>query len=92
MIELEVRLETSTALVAILDGHVQLACTHSPQSRELEGGSVVMVTSRMPSDALYLELADHLEIARIGDCDTPGTITTSVYAGIPFLREHARVP
>ena len=46
-----------------------------------------------------------MEIARIGDCDTPGTITTSVYAGhryaremdapptdIPFRREHARVP
>jgi dimethylamine/trimethylamine dehydrogenase len=104
--DLEVRLETSTALVAILDGHVQLACMHSPQRRELEGTSVVMVTSRIPNDALYRELAGHLEIARIGDCDTPGTITTSVYAGhryaremdagppadIPFRREHARVP
>ncbi len=112
LIELEVRLETSTALVAILEGHVQLACTHSRQIRELEVGSVVMVTSRIPSEALYLQLAEHgdgghhMEIVRIGDCDTPGTITTSVYAGhryaremdagppsdVPFRREHARVP
>jgi dimethylamine/trimethylamine dehydrogenase len=105
LIELEVRVETGTALQAIREDHVELACAYTSESRELEAGTVVMVTSRQPTDSLYFELTEHLEIARIGDCDTPGTIATSVYAGhryaremdapvsdVPFRREHAKVP
>jgi dimethylamine/trimethylamine dehydrogenase len=106
LINLGVRLETGAAVEAILDDSVELSCVYTSQSRELEAGTVVMVTSRRCDDALYRELADDIDITRIGDCDTPGTIATSVYSGhryaremdappssdVPFRREHARVP
>jgi dimethylamine/trimethylamine dehydrogenase len=106
LIDLDVRLETGTTLESILEGHVQLACAYTSRVREMEAGTVVMVTSRRPTDALYHELQDRIEITRIGDCDAPGTIARSVYAGhrfaremdtgpipdVPFRREHAMVP
>ena len=106
LIDLGVQLETGTALESILEGRVTLACAYTSRTRELEAETVVMVTSRQPSDALYFELVDRIEIARIGDCEAPGTIATSVYAGhryarerdavpqgdVPFRREHALVP
>jgi dimethylamine/trimethylamine dehydrogenase len=46
-----------------------------------------MVSSREPSDALFHELADRIDITRIGDCLAPGTIDTAVYAGHRYARE-----
>jgi dimethylamine/trimethylamine dehydrogenase len=105
LLELGVRVETGTALESIFDGGVELSCAYTEEERELEADSVVLVTSRRPEDRLYRELAGHAELARIGDCHTPGTIATAVYAGhryareldagpiadVPFRREHAKV-
>jgi dimethylamine/trimethylamine dehydrogenase len=73
----------------------------------MEASSVIMVTSRIPSDALYHDLADRIDITRIGDCLSPSSIARAVYAGhayaremdapidedaVPFRREHAQAP
>jgi dimethylamine/trimethylamine dehydrogenase len=105
LIRVGVQIETATALQAIGDGKVELACAYTGRRRSVEVASVVMVTSRDPLDALYHELADRIEIARIGDCLAPGTIATAVYSGhryaremdepesrASFRREHATVP
>jgi dimethylamine/trimethylamine dehydrogenase len=106
LLELGVHIETATDLEAILDDHVRLACAYTAEPREVEAASVIMVTSREPNDSLHRELSERIEITRIGDCDAPGMIATSVYAGhryaremdagpvpdVPFRREHARVP
>ena len=105
LLESGIRVETGTALDSIYDGGVELSCVYTEEERELEADSVVLVTSRRPEDRLYRELAGHAELARIGDCHTPGTIATAVYAGhryareldggpiadVPFRREHAKV-
>jgi dimethylamine/trimethylamine dehydrogenase len=106
LIELGVRLETATVLEAIGDGKVELSCAYSGRARALEVSSVVTVTSREPTDALFHELADRADITRIGDCLAPGTIATAVYSGhrcaremdepesrgVGFRREHAQAP
>ena len=105
LIRVGVRLETATALEAIGDGKVELACVYTGRRRTAEVASVVMVTSRDPLDALYHELANRIDIVRIGDCLAPGTIATAVYFGhryaremdepegrSSFRREHATVP
>jgi dimethylamine/trimethylamine dehydrogenase len=48
--------------------------------------SVVMVTARRSRDALYHELADRIDITRIGDCLAPGTIAACVRSGHRYAR------
>jgi dimethylamine/trimethylamine dehydrogenase len=73
-----------------------LACIYSGESRAIEVTSVVMVTSRLPDDILYHELANNNEglrdsglktLKQIGDCYGPATIAAAVYAGHRFARE-----
>ena len=105
MLELGVQLELGMALDSIGAEESLLACAYTGRTREVAAASVVMVTSRAPSDALYRELEERIEIARIGDCLAPATIAHAVYAGhryaremdadsgdeVPFRREHALV-
>jgi dimethylamine/trimethylamine dehydrogenase len=103
LIELGVRIEIDSAVRSLAAGRAELACVHTGRTREVEAASVVMVTSREPNDALYHELCERIDIARVGDCSAPGTIATAVFAGhryaremdageTPILRERARVP
>ena len=46
-----------------------------------------MVTARDPSDALFHELADRIDITRIGDCLAPGTIAACVRSGHEYAQE-----
>ena len=106
LIEIGVQIETATALSAVGEDFVELACIYSERERERAAQSVVLVTSRNPNDSLYAELEEKYPIERIGDCNAPGTIAHAVYAGhryaremdaspdadIPFRREHALAP
>jgi dimethylamine/trimethylamine dehydrogenase len=79
--------ETGTSLAGIGDGTTSLECIYTGNVREIDAASVVMITSRMPVDALYHALAGRIDIQRIGDCSAPGTIATSVYSGHQYARE-----
>jgi dimethylamine/trimethylamine dehydrogenase len=59
-------------------------------------GTLLLVTMRLPHDALYHELAADPEalqaagirsVTRIGDCYVPSTIAAAVYAGHRCARE-----
>jgi len=63
---------------------------------KLKADSVVMVTARLPVDALYYELQNLMEsgkaksiksIRRIGDSDAPVHIASAVYAGRKYALE-----
>jgi dimethylamine/trimethylamine dehydrogenase len=75
-----------------------LSCVYTQQTRLLETDAVVLVTSRVPRDGLYKEIAGKLESAtpesgpvptldKIGDCDAPAIIAAAVYAGHRYARE-----
>ena len=74
-----------------------LACGYTGRrERKLPAASVVMVTSRLPDDALYWELwpetrrlaeAGIATLRRIGDCHGPATIAAAVYEGHRYARE-----
>jgi len=100
-----VRIETQTTLASIHAGGVALACGYTGRTREVDAEHVVLVTSREPNDSLYAELADRIDIARVGDCSAPGIIAAAVAAGhryaremdadaadVPFLRDDVRLP
>jgi len=87
---------TSHALQEISTLDVTLACVYSGQPRLVDASSVVMVTSRLPEDAVYQELAADTQrlsdsgivtLKQIGDCHGPATIAAAVYEGHRFARE-----
>jgi dimethylamine/trimethylamine dehydrogenase len=106
LIELGVRIEIDSDIASLGAGKAVLACVHTGRTREVQAASVVMVTSREPNDALYHELCERIDIARVGECSAPGSIATAVFAGhryaremdaeeagdVPFLRDRPQVP
>ncbi len=52
MIDLGVQLELGMTVTSIGADKVLLACAYTGRRREVEAASVVMVTSRVPTDAL----------------------------------------
>jgi len=92
MIELGIRLELNTVIASLAKDGAVLACSYTGRTREIEVASVVMVTSREPTDSLYHELAERIDIERIGDCRAPGLIAAAVYAGHLYAREMDETP
>jgi len=82
-----VAIETSTSLMNIGEGSVELGCVFTGRTRSLPADHVVMVTSREPNDSLYGELYDRIDITRVGDCSAPGIIAAAVMAGHRYARE-----
>jgi dimethylamine/trimethylamine dehydrogenase len=83
-------------LVRIGDGEVEIEHTRSGERQRLPCGAVVLVTMRLPNDALYQELksppvaladAGINSVVRIGDCLAPSTIAAAVYGGHQYARE-----
>jgi len=86
--------------------HTNVACFSEARVtliNELTGGrtqrearTLISITARLPSDALYdslssapeqLSAAHIASVTRIGDCYAPGTIQAAVYSGHKFARE-----
>jgi dimethylamine/trimethylamine dehydrogenase len=66
---------------------VTTECAFTGDTRDIDASNVVIATSREPQDDLFYELADEVNITRIGDCLAPGTIATAVYSGHRYARE-----
>ncbi len=101
LIELGVGIEVNARLASIGDGVAALACVFTGRRREVAAATVLMVTSRLPHDALYRELAGDPQrlsdagiasLQRIGDCHGPATIAAAVYEGHRFARELGAEP
>jgi dimethylamine/trimethylamine dehydrogenase len=96
LIELGVEILANCNLRRIDTAEVELACMFTDRRTRHTAGTVVMVTARLPMDALYAELAADpgalgtakiKTITRIGDCLASGMIAHAVYSGHRYARE-----
>jgi dimethylamine/trimethylamine dehydrogenase len=83
LVEAGVELTTSHALVAVEGGEARLVDVYTSRERELPLDGLVLVTARLPNDALALELG----ATAVGDAYAPGTIATAVWDGRRFAEE-----
>ncbi len=95
LLSLGVELQPQRELDRVHEDYVETACVFTGKRRATAAGTLVMVTSRRPEEALYRALAADPEalaeagiksLARIGDCEAPGTIAAAVYAGHAYAR------
>ncbi len=96
MVEAGVELIPTTLLLSIEAGGVHLRDTLRHRDSEMAANGVVMITSRLPDDALYQELAAQPDAVKasgtrtlraIGDAYGPGPIATAVYEGHRYARD-----
>ena len=101
LLEMGVEILPLHDLAAIASGEVELACVYTGRDLKWAADTVVLVTARVPDDALYDELtgapdaladAGIKSVTRIGDCLAPGTIAAAVYSGHRYARELDDVP
>ena len=74
---------------------------YSGKTREIDCGTLVAATSRLPNDGLWQALAARreewrdagiLSVTRIGDCLAPGLIAAACYSGHEFARSAGAHP
>jgi|AraplaMF_Col_mMF_1032025.scaffolds.fasta_scaffold00010_258 dimethylamine/trimethylamine dehydrogenase len=84
------------AIASAGKGQISIVQTGSGRERVLPCASLVLVTMRLPNDALFQELnqdpaklahAGITTLTRIGDCLSPSTIAAAVYSGHRYARE-----
>jgi dimethylamine/trimethylamine dehydrogenase len=102
LVALGVEIVTQRRLEAIGAGELTLSCLVTGRRETRPAASVVLVTARLPEEALYRELTAEPEalaeagitsLTRIGDCLAPATIAAAVYAGHRYARAlDTRVP
>jgi len=66
-----------------------LRSVYNGRPREVECETAVLVTSRLPDDAIYLELVARQakSVRAIGDAFSPGTIASAIWDGRRFAEE-----
>jgi dimethylamine/trimethylamine dehydrogenase len=83
-------------LISVDDGFVEITTVSIDRRQRVECGSLVLVTSRLPNESLYLDLVDKPEnleaagivtVTRIGDCLGPSTVANAVFSGHRYARE-----
>ena len=96
VLELGIRVITSKNISRIGSDTIETACIYTDSTDTLPAASIVLVTSRLPDDALLLELnaepqrlADRgiVSVSAIGDCNCPSTIAAAVHDGHRVARE-----
>jgi len=94
--EVGVEVVTHHGVASVGSDYVEITCAYSGANRQIAAKAVVLVTSRLPNEELYLELngapeglreAGIKSVARIGDCLAPGFIAHAVYHGHRYARE-----
>ena len=96
LVEIGVEIVTGYNLAKIETGGVEVQGVYGERPRAINCASVVMVTSRIPNDALYYDLKESPEklaeagirsVKRIGDALGPGLIAAAVWSGHRYARE-----
>jgi dimethylamine/trimethylamine dehydrogenase len=83
LVEAGVELATAQALAAVEGGVARVVDVYTAREQELPVDGLVLVTARLPNDALALELG----ATAIGDAYAPGTIATAVWDGRRYAEE-----
>jgi dimethylamine/trimethylamine dehydrogenase len=93
LLELGVTVIPSHALVDATAGAARVACVYTGRERELPCDSVVLVTARLPDDALADELRAAIgdgggpTLRLVSDAWAPGTIAAAVWDGHRYAEE-----
>ncbi len=96
LLELGVEVRVTRAVTAVKAGGVAASCTYTGRAEGIACDAVVMVTSRLPHDALMGDLkarvaawADHgiQSVKVIGDAQAPAAIAWATYAGHRYAEE-----
>jgi len=96
LINLGVNIIPSRNLKAFNGKRVNLECVYTGSEEEIQVDGLVLITARIPNDAMYYELESRTDaltsagiksLARIGDCLAPGLIASAVFSGHKFARE-----
>jgi dimethylamine/trimethylamine dehydrogenase len=83
LVEAGIELATAQALAAVEGGTARLVDVYTRRERELPLDGLVLVTARLPNDALARELG----ATPIGDAYAPGTVATAVWDGRRYAEE-----
>src|SRR5581483_10325234 len=83
LVEARVELLTAHALLGAAGGGARLACTWTEREREVAVDAILLVTARVPNDALAAAPRAHA----VGDAFAPGTIATAVWDGRRYAEE-----
>lgn len=96
LIELGITIRTSVTLQGLSGGAASLSCAYTGRLSEIACDSAVLVTARLPQEALSLALkareaewadAGILSVTTIGDALAPATIAHAVHAGRRYAEE-----
>ncbi len=96
LLELGVTLRTAEALTAWDGAEAEVACAYTGRRSRRAAPALVLVTARLPNEALGLELAQRraewqdaglASVTAIGDALAPGTIAMATYAGRRYSEE-----
>jgi dimethylamine/trimethylamine dehydrogenase len=96
LIELGVEIHVTRGLTRVGKDHVETACVYSDRRAQTACDAVLMVTARLPQDALYLALkarqvewkaAGIRSVKVMGDAQAPAPIAWATYAGHRYAEE-----
>ncbi len=96
LVEMGVELVTAHALAGVDGGTARLACAYTRRERSLACDAVVLVTARLPQDAIVEELVARrdewadgglLSVCAVGDALAPSTIAAAVWDGRRYAEE-----
>ena len=91
-----VQIELNRGVVEIASDHVVTNCMFTNQTRPLECGGLLLVSSRLENNSVYNDLkareaewadAGIKSVKLIGDANAPGPIAWATYAGHRYARE-----
>jgi dimethylamine/trimethylamine dehydrogenase len=89
LMEMGVRVVASHFAIGQGAGALRLACAYTGRESEMDCGTLVLATGRVPVDGLWRELEGRA--VRVGDCLAPSTIADAVYSGHAFARGFGEV-
>ena len=101
LLNLGIEIATARRVTAYDGDFVELACVYTDRRTRIPGTSLVMVTERVPNDALYKDLmqspqrladAGIKSVTLIGDAYAPAIIANAVYSGFEFGHEFQSPP
>lgn len=96
LLEIGVEVQVTRALMTVWRDSVTAACTYTGRESQFSCDAVLMVTARLPDEAVLLDLrqqrdawADHgiLSVQAIGDANAPAAIAWATYAGHRYAEE-----
>jgi dimethylamine/trimethylamine dehydrogenase len=96
MIEAGIEIVPSRSLEGAADGVVRTACVYTSEPAELAADTLVLVTARLPEDALAADLharagdweaAGLASVRAVGDALCPGTIAAAVWDGRRYAEQ-----